>query len=314
MTRFLLALQFSKKSLFYEIGSCLQKEHNSFFLLRGFLQKSLAFCFVLLGIFSCSTVLGSYWQEKETPTKKYLRQIEHTEKQSGIPPIECIYVINLDKRPERFVRITQEFGLHGLSLTRVRGVEGWLLTEEQKKEMIGPYSVNMSGGMFGCFLSHVSIYQDAFAKGFSYIWVLEDDAKIVLDVQAIPSVLQELNQLDPDWDVLYTDLYSRSPDGARIVPKPHTCRPDQEKIQIEPRKDVSPHFVTTSFRYGTYSYILSKKGIKKLRNHFLHTFMWAPIDSDTHLIPGIHEYCMKNEVVTNFFEPSSDTWWNSSGM
>ena len=267
---------------------------------------------LIVSLFLCAYAQGSFLQEKETSTKNFLRDIESVSTPTGMPMVDCIYVINLDKRPERLQKVFSEFASHGLFLTRIQAIDGSCLTTEQKKELQGPYSPDMTGGMFGCLLSHVSAYQHACKNNFSLVWILEDDATIVGDIQQIPSLIQELSTLDPDWDILYTDTYSRTYDEFYIIPDPSSISlpPDRKNLTIRPREDVSANFVTSGFRYGTHSYILSRKGMSKLQNYFLHTFVWAPIDVDIHFIPELREYCTKKEIVRAQKGSSSDTFYN----
>lgn len=260
---------------------------------------SVAFLSVL---FCAHFAFCSYIKKNETPIAKYLRDISLTEETSGIESIDCIYVINLDKRPEKLAQVKAEFEKAGLHLNRVRGVEGWLLTEENQKELVGPYKLRMKPGEYGCLLSHVSIYKDAYERGFSRIWILEDDALILHNVKKIPVLLKELSKKDPNWDVFYTDSDWRAKDGKYRRPKSIFGRLDQhlqKKSYFTKRTKISKTLQKVRSRWGTHSYIVSRKGLEKFREYFFHTFLWCPIDWDIHFVPKIRQYSSRQDIVSN---------------
>ncbi len=267
--------------------------------------------FLAFSLVCTSCVFGVHQANDKTPIGKYLRSIKLTEKKSGMKFIDCIYVINLDKRPERLACIKEQFSKVGLRLNRVRGVEGWLLTEDQKQELAGLYPVQLRPGEYGCLLSQVSIYEDAYKRGFSHIWILEDDAVIEKDVSQIPLLLKELSQIDPKWDVFYTDSDPRTHEKGYCKPTSMCPRPMQDVKPLAyylERIKISENIQLIRSRWGTYSYIVSRKGIRKLRNYFFHHYIWTPVDWDMHLVQGIREYSALQDIVTNPLERGvSDT-------
>lgn len=64
-------------------------------------------------------------------------------------------------------------------------------------------------GKIGCILSHLSIIQDGYDRGFNAIWIFQDDIEVLGDLTKIDTYIQEMNQLDPDWGLLFTDLDMR---------------------------------------------------------------------------------------------------------
>lgn len=268
-------------------------------------RKKEFFLSFALFLFCANFCFSSYLTKEETNVGKYLREISITEKESGMESIDCIYVINLDKRPEKLAQIQKQFTKAGLKFNRVRGVEGWLLTEADKKTLVGPYPIKLKPGEYGCTLSHISIYKDAIDRGFSRIWILEDDAKILRDVQEIPKLLKKLSKIDPEWDIFYTDLdwrvlnneYHRPKTGFKL-----RARPGQHLKKTSyytKRKKISKNIQQVRSRWGTHSYIVSRKGLTKLKNYFFHTYFWASIDWDIHFIPKIRQYSSRNDIVTN---------------
>ncbi|MEI8365866.1 MAG: glycosyltransferase family 10 [Parachlamydiaceae bacterium] len=246
--------------------------------------------------------ISAHIRPEETPTLKYLKTIDVANGKSGIDLIDCVYVINLDARPEKWERTNALLNDRGIHANRVSAVNGWQLTDAIKKELSGPYIVRLQGGPIGCLLSHFSVYKDAFDRGFDTIWVLEDDIEILGDVNQIPELLKKLGEIDPDWDIFYTDRDCRHDNGGYFDFVQECGRPDQHLFPSEFycfRKDVGNGMMQIRGRYGTTSMIISRKGLEKIINYLSHVYLWTAIDCDIHFVPGINEYCSLKEIVTN---------------
>lgn len=243
----------------------------------------------LLIAFFCHTVV--FAEESFTsPLPLFLKPIEIVEESSGLRHVDCIYVINLKERPERWDLLSKRFLGQNLKANRFDAVNGWKIPLKQRNELIDPrvnvnYSLELNGGEVGCLLSHLSIYQDAWDRGFEVIWVCEDDIMFNRDVHCISSLLEELFFLDPDWDLLYTEHTMFGSTTQRH-------RPEQIPYKAL-NEDVSDRLARTHGRFGTHSMIFSRKGLEKVLSYFYSRYFWAPIDVDLHYI-GLREYSIKD--------------------
>ena len=279
--------------------------------------------YVLLSviIFYCSCINAginnTYLKSEVTPTLKYLKSIEITETKSGMDPIDCVYVINLDVRPKRWERMQSLLNERGINPNRVSAVNGWEIPNSVVKELAGPYPVGLQGGPLGALLSHFSIYKDAYDRGYKLIWILEDDADFLEDIRQIPTYLSILSRVDPEWDIFYTDVDCRDDRGGYfpfIVSSPP--RPDQEimPFQCYSLKLLACNGIFRALgRYGCTSMIISRSGLEKIVNYLSHVYVATAIDCDLHFIPGIREYVPAKEIVTNLRgDATSDTKpWSS---
>lgn len=272
---------------------------------------------ILVGFISLSfNSLHSYIYPYETPLTKYLEPIEITHFESGLPLIDCIYVLNLDERPKKWEKVKKLFDERGMNVNRVSGINGWEFSQEICEELAGPYPLKICGGQLGCLLSHVSIIKDAYDRGFNIIWVFEDDIEFVEDVNQIPQLLTEFSRIDPDWDIFYTDIDQRAlPEGYYYRPNfMAQPRPDQPLYPLQyyfTRIQLSKNIMQTRYRWGTHSMVISRNGMKKILDYFTHVYLWAPVDVDLHLISGIREYSPIRDIVSNerfgVNDTSSDT-------
>jgi GR25 family glycosyltransferase involved in LPS biosynthesis len=245
---------------------------------------------------------------------KYLKPIEISEAKSGLESIDCIYVLNLDERPEKWKRVNSILKKKKLHPNRVSAINGWKLSNESKKELAGQYPVRMGGGQIGCLLTHLSIIKDAYERGFETIWVMEDDIVILENVKQIPSLLKEMNELDPDWDLFYTDVDSKNRLGVPVLSLTSDFRPDMPHHSLKyylKRVRLKQDIMRIYQRYGMYSVVVSKKGMKKILDYYSHLSLWSPIDVDIHYIPGIRQYSTTRDIVSIWTaSPFSDTTYS----
>jgi glycosyl transferase family 25 len=118
-----------------------------------------------------------------------------------------IYVINLDRAPERLAHAEKELAGQGLSLHRVPAVDGAALGEAEVARVYdanasrAAYHVPMQRGEIGCFLSHRrawEVYLRESAAPFAVI--LEDDAAFRGPLSPVLAALHAANL--PPWDII----------------------------------------------------------------------------------------------------------------
>jgi len=269
------------------------------------------FCSIL-SVYSFCREASLHIQKDKTPLAAYLKPCVVTEPSSGLEGIDCIYVINLDKRPDKWERVSGIFREQGLKINRMSAINGWELAGETLRELSGPYPVRLKGGEYGCLLSHLSVLKDAHQRGFQRIWVCEDDIEILESIQHIPLLIRQLEKYDADWDVFYTDCRPRLIWKGQLIhtiPPHYTPRPDERcdhPADYLKTEEVFPDVIKIGYRTGTTSMIISRKGMEKLINYFTHIYVWSQIDLDMHFVPGIREYSSKKDLVSNLLESTSD--------
>lgn len=247
-----------------------------------------------------------------TPVAKYLKKNKQPLMNSGIDRVDCIYVINLDRRPEKWKRMQSLLKGVGIKGSRFSAIDGLGISDETQKELAGNYPVRMLKGEVGCLLSHVSVIKDAIDRDFNLIWVFEDDIELVEDPHVMTPLVKALSKIDPNWDILYTDIDSKHSTGETALAVGLDFRPDRRlAYPLEHylrRTPVSADLMRLGQRYGLYSYLVSRKGMKKIYHYFTHVYLWTAVDIDIHYIPTIREYSTTREIVTIWtHSPFSDT-------
>lgn len=246
---------------------------------------------LFLKVLFLSIFISSIYGNPPNVISHQLTEIELTEFHSGIKSIDCIYVINLEKRYERWQRTQAICRSHGLFVNRVNAINGWKLNRRILRELTTS-DHQITKGAIGCLLSHLTILRHALKNQFAAIWIMEDDITFVNNPHQIRSLLKELTEIDPDWDIFYTDIRNH----WNYVIKP-----------IKQKNFITERLLRVGRRYGTHSIILSKKGIEKVFTYFTEKKISTPIDIDIHSIPNIRKYSPAWHITSVVESSISDT-------
>ena len=182
-----------------------------------------------------------------------------------------IFVINLDKRPDRwknFEKNAQKVDF--TTYTRFSAIDGSrLVPTEQLQRIFDNNDYNMREGMVGCALSHLKLYCKLIEDNIhSAYCILEDDIQFIPDFK---KKLKELvSSLPENWDMCYL--------GHHLWPQYRTSQFfDINKTAVAEKWDTAK-----SLKYsmgGTGGYLISKKGAKKLLEFIEKTGMTNGIDT-----------------------------------
>jgi len=195
---------------------------------------------------------------------KYFKKSENKLDIHKMRNIDFIYLINLDKRPDKLYKSLNELYSYGINPYRFSAVNGYSFTLDELNDMgvkltpgmktgelgiyyylspdgiplpeheimnkFGKTYFNVNHGGIGCVLSHLSILQDAFDSNYDTIWILEDDIAVLRDPKILPDLIDELDNLvgKNNWDILFTDIDRRNKDGTYMScgSAPSPCRPN----------------------------------------------------------------------------------------
>ena len=190
---------------------------------------------------------------------------------------ENLYVINLDRTPERFMPLKKQLEGFGLPYTRWSGTDGYklVLTGPQGQVFTGqalkagkaafamgeayqlhvgkmpltyvPQDYFMTAGELGCAASHFSLWHHIAQQQLSWALIFEDDAQLSANFSKELETL--LGRLPGGWDIVYLSF----------------PLDDSKKRQVNLLGNGSLKKLGADKRSvsGTYAYILSLKGAKK---------------------------------------------------
>lgn len=199
--------------------------------------------FLIISLIAIGNLLGDIADHfKPCPDKSGNHQMRN---------IDFIYIINLDKRPDRFEDCSKRLNPYGIYPYRFSAINGWELPIEVINDVGLKYEPWMNKGIMGTYyyldeenniqhaheeihvegrtyfghcvargpiaivLSHLSVLQDALDSGYETIWVLEDDIDVIRDPNMIPELIDKLDSLvgKDGWDILFTDRDIKKQNG-----------------------------------------------------------------------------------------------------
>jgi len=250
--------------------------------------------------------------------------------------IDFIYMINLDQRPEKFAMCTERLSPYGVHPYRFSAVNGWELSleaindvgvkyepwmtigmgtrylingdKEPFHESVGVNGITyfshcMSRGAIGIVLSHLSILQDAWDSDYKTIWVMEDDVVPIRDPNLISDYVDRLDALvgENGWDVLFTDPDTKNNYGMYVPCTGFGWRPNfhpYDEGRFAERMDISADFRKIGARFGAYSMIIRRSGIKKILNFIKNYQIFLPYDIEFALPNGIRLFSVKEDLIS----------------
>lgn len=294
--------------------------------------KLLTIVFIMMG--------GSLFSELED----YFKKITDKSGPYQMRNIDFIYLINLDQRPEKYQSTLEELAPFGITPYRFSAVNGWDLSIEDinqigikyrswmKKNLMGTcylpedngkphheimqvlgrnyFCHCMAWGAVGCALSHLSILKDAYDSGYKTIWIIEDDIEVIKDPHLLSDLIDKLDQLvgRENWDFLFTDQDTKNSKGDHVPCTGAALRPNFNPLnpyRFQERVDVSAEFRRLGARYGSYSMIVSRSGMKKMLD-FLKNGIFLPYDMEYTLPDNIQIYTVREDVVSTQPNAASD--------
>ena len=113
------------------------------------------------------------------------------------------FVINLDRSPDRFQRISSDLTRLGIPFARLAAVEGRAIDPDNapcfsRAEYERRHGKRPTPCEIGCYLSHMHAMRRFLDSGAEFALILEDDA-ILADT--LPGVLKGLEQLAGEWNI-----------------------------------------------------------------------------------------------------------------
>ncbi|MDP1540920.1 MAG: glycosyltransferase family 25 protein [Moraxellaceae bacterium] len=117
-----------------------------------------------------------------------------------------IFVVSLKESDQRRISVAAQLNKLEIPFEFVDAVRGSVLSPEQRRKLVAPENdilrvrgKALSDSEIGCALSHLVVYQTMQDSNIEYAIVLEDDVKVVGDIQ---KVTQSLIQKKPSYVLL----------------------------------------------------------------------------------------------------------------
>ncbi len=119
------------------------------------------------------------------------------------------FLINLDRSPDRLHFFESQAAASGISFTRVSGVDGRELTQQELDDAVAPsYEFQpINAGEIGLFMSHKRAWERLIESGDPHAAVFEDDAVLSKSIRAI---FDAIDSQRPEFDVIKLETTLRA--------------------------------------------------------------------------------------------------------
>tara|TARA_R110000824_G_scaffold391495_1_gene589295 strand:- start:10657 stop:11340 length:684 start_codon:yes stop_codon:yes gene_type:complete len=134
---------------------------------------------------------------------------------------DAVYVLNLDRRADRWEECKEIAHSCGLTLDRLSGIDGAKLKEEEVALGMGRYIPKGDiRGAQGCALSHYAAVKKAQEERRKSVLIFEDDFEFVDNFENL--FAEYYKQVPVDWEFLYLganhNTHALSPGGPITLP------------------------------------------------------------------------------------------------
>ncbi len=286
-----------------------------------------------------------------TDLSDHLKNVGPKEHKKQIQEIDYIYLINLDQRPEKWEACKKQLASYEITPHRFSAIYGWDLSIEARNEVGLKFESGMQSdkwivtfpkklrgvpdldflreelygtsvfchwmkpGAIGCYLSHLSVLQDAYNSGYETIWILEDDISVEKDPHVLSQYIKKLDKLvgKDGWDILYTDMdFDEETYLQAVKEMPHFFwRPDLDSSsnseRLINRKIISEDFLAIGSRSRTHSMVVRRLGMKKILDHAKKHHIFLPYDHELAVVSELKLFNVRDNIVTAI-DTMSDTF------
>lgn len=290
----------------------------------------------------CCLGLG---MNRDAAVFKRLINIQKDQAAKHVKNIDCIYLINLDKRKDRLQRCMSQLTAFDIQPQRVPAVDGWALSQDVFNDIAMKYQRSMKydlpvhfspvsgyprgfrlndschgkacvyhtmmAGALGCYLSHLSVLFDAYYSSYRTIWVLEDDITVNDNPHLLSELIEKLDRYVPDnWDILYTDNDDHFDAKTLMAHMDGGIwgRPDVPVTRnLIEFSPIGSDFYKIGGRTQTHSMIIRRSGFEKILEYISTNGIFRSYDVELAFIPNIKLYNLSHDVVHGRDRSLSDT-------
>lgn len=123
-----------------------------------------------------------------------------------------VFLINLDRSPDRLAFMRAEANRIGLHFERIPGVNGTDVPDELKPQFLNPDGSiigQISAGDVGCYAGHLTAHQHILREDLPYALILEDDVRLERDV--LEAAHAAIAKAPPGWDYIHLSGRLKNP-------------------------------------------------------------------------------------------------------
>jgi len=167
------------------------------------LKFAAAVSFCAIAIFTCYPV-GYYILKESIPQTDFRENTSYEAGKVGI------FLINLDRSPDRLRFIRKFTDDMSYDFNRISAIQGDTLEPSEIKKLVDypNFFGHPSPGELGCYLSHVKTWKAFLESEYEYALILEDD--VGFGPKHLEKTIEELKYLTNFWDLVKFNNYIKS--------------------------------------------------------------------------------------------------------
>lgn len=169
----------------------------------------------------------------------------------------------------------------------------------------------MARGTIGIVLSHLSILHDAYKAGYTTVLIMEDDIQIIRNPHLLSDRIDELDAIvgKEGWDILFSDRDTRGQNGQYVPCTSCAWRPGCPLFPSDrffQRYTISRNLRRIGARYGAYSMVVRRSGMKKILDFFNTHQIFLPFDMEYTLPKDIKLFTVIDDIISTLPKALSD--------
>lgn len=205
----------------------------------GFALIIFSIFLLLIGII---LIINYYTHDNTTATITKQDVLEPLALDSIISPE--IFIINLDRKPERYIYVSNQLDKFGLTgYQRWEAIDGFVTDTDKLISYGVTPNLSVRGGLGGCAASHMNLWRHIVDHKIKWTLILEDDA-----------------HFHPEFRELFSHYCSQIPNDAKIVYLGH-CGFDDNEIGM--------NAVVQHDAMCAHAYLISEEGAQELLSNML---------------------------------------------
>ena len=138
---------------------------------------------------------------------------------------------------------------------------------------------------------------------------MEDDIRVASNPHELSSLISLLDQIAPGWDVFFTDFETKSSAGQCVYNtwiRPRPLVEQQPLAYYQERTYLNGDLMKIGLRFGAYSMIVRREGIRKILTYYKKSKLFFPYDMEFCYAPGIKMYQCARDFITTISGAPSD--------
>lgn len=247
------------------------------------MKKHVCFIFIIFPLILFSNTFEGFLD----------KEISHHRSASNLN-VDAVFAYNVN-RVANFETISTQFSHYQIACNTYHK----FVMQTLPQPLVSKYcSKELSPELLAIILTHLSVYEYCIRNNIDRVLMVKSNVSIDRSPAKLNQLLASLDKIDRDWDIFFTDVDFHAKDGHYLTPK---IKKRHGKI-LNNKVPVAGNISRVFHRYGTYSFIISQSGMKKVINYFKKNGITSAYDRCLFQIPHLKAYSPHVDIITNDYK------------